>query len=130
MLQHVVQDTGAEGIARSSGLDHTAQLAGWLEHGQIAIVGMAAVRACCHVQRPDVRILFFQRGGTRIKILITGQKQQFVIRDLQDIALTEPPTDLPPCVVHAAPQRRTRIRVEGNQRAALFRRAHRVSCCF
>ena len=119
MLQDVVQHAGAEGVSRSGGLDDSAQLAGRFKDPIPAVVGVASVPARGHVQEADVRIPLLQRRSGPVKVLFAGHKQDFVVRDFQDVALTESPGDLLLRRFFVRPEGRAPVRIKGDHRPGL-----------
>ena len=129
VLQDIVQHAGAEGVTGAGGLDDPAELAGRLKDLISAVVGVAAVSARGHVQETDVRPALLQHRGSPVEVLFSGHEEDLIIRDFQDVALSEAPGDLLFRRVFTRPERRTPVRIEGDQRSRLAGQLQRTDCC-
>ena len=85
--------------------------------------GVAAVRTGCHIQDTDVRVARLQDAGAAGEVRFSGHEKQFVIGDFQNIALIQPPGDFPAGAFFVRPERRAKVRIEGNECACLSGKA-------
>lgn len=101
-----MKHTGAEGIAGTGGLNDAAQAAARRVDMGSAIIAVASVGAGGDADQPEIGILGAQHGRAPVKVRLPRQKEQFIVRDFQHIALSQAPGNLLPRLRLAMPQRR------------------------